>query len=286
VLASPGGVAAQESPVLVSAEWVGQRLADLVVVNIHTKDAGFEEDHIPGAQFVAWSDFVSNEAPGGEMRAPDEMAKIFAAAGVSLDRPAVFYGGQIPAARAFLAVEYLGHEKAHVLDGDLVAWRDAGYETESGPAAAVDPGDFIPRVRKDLLVDSDWVMANLETPAVTFIDARPDDEYRGEGDYGAARGMKPGHIPGANQVFFRELIRSQDDPRFLDLGALVARFEQANAKEGDTLVSYCMVGMRASVTYMISRHLGFDAEFYDGSWTDWSAKDLPVVEGAEPGGSR
>ena len=96
--------------------------------------------------------------------------------------------------------------------------------------------------------------------------------------------MKPGHVPGANQLYYTDLVRSREDSRYLDLDGLVARFERANAKPGDTLVSYCMVGMRASVTYMISRHLGFEAKFYDGSWHDWSAKDLPVVEGTEPGG--
>jgi len=45
-----------------------------------------------------------------------------------------------------------------------------------------------------------------------------------------------------------------------------------------------MVGMRASVAYLISRHLGYDSKFYDGSWVDWSQRDLPVVEGPEPGG--
>jgi len=196
----------------------------------------------------------------------------------------VFYGGHIPAARGFMTLEYLGHDRVHVLDGGLEAWRAAGHATAAGGPEDAMPGDFTPGVRDDMIVDADWIMERLDAPDVTLIDARPDNEYRGEGDYGQDRGLKPGHIPGANQIFYRELVRSEDDPRYLDMAALADRFREANAQEGDTLVSYCMVGMRASVAYMISRHLGYDARFYDGSWVDWSQRDLPVVEGPEPGG--
>ena len=45
------------------------------------------------------------------------------------------------------------------------------------------------------------------------------------------------------------------------------------------LVSYCMVGMRASVTYLVARHLGYDARLYDGSIVDWTLRKLPTVTG-------
>ena len=45
------------------------------------------------------------------------------------------------------------------------------------------------------------------------------------------------------------------------------------------LVSYCMVGMRASVTYFVARHLGYDARLYDGSIVDWTRRKLPAVMG-------
>ena len=40
-----------------------------------------------------------------------------------------------------------------------------------------------------------------------------------------------------------------------------------------------MVGMRASVTYFVARHLGYDARMYDGSIVDWSRRKLPAVMG-------
>lgn len=279
-------LSAQEAPVLVDAGWLNEHLDEVTVVHVQYRAGDFEGGHIPGARPLLWSDFVDDAHPRSELREVQETARAFRAAGISNARPVVFYGGHIPAARGFMTAEYLGHGRAHVLDGGLEAWTAAGYPTRSGAAGSHDPGDFEPAVRSEILVDADWILANLDSPDLTLIDARPDNEYRGEGDYGQDRGLAPGHIPGANQIFYREFVRSEDDPRYLDLGALADRFREANADQGDTVVSYCMVGMRASVAYLMSRRLGYDAKFYDGSWVDWSERDLPVVEGAEPGGSR
>jgi len=50
----------------------------------------------------------------------------------------------------------------------------------------------------------------------------------------------------------------------------------------DTVVAYCWVGYRASVTYMIARALGYPTKLYDGSYEDWSRRRLPVIAGAKP----
>ena len=271
--------------VIVSPEWLSENLVDVTVVNVEFRPDDFDEEHIPGAHQVMWESFVSNEVPNSEMRSVEEMAGVFRKAGVSNDEPVVVYSSHpIAASRAFLVLEYLGHERVHVLDGGLAAWKDAGMTVESGAIPAAE-GTFTPNPRPEILVDSDWMMENMDNASVNFIDARPDDEYTGEG-VEESEMMKRGHIPGANQIFYSDLIRDMDgDRRFLDLDGLVARFDQANAEDGQTLVSYCMVGMRASVTYMVSRHLGYDAKFYDGSWHDWSMKDLPRVEGPDPKGN-
>jgi 3-mercaptopyruvate sulfurtransferase SseA len=42
-----------------------------------------------------------------------------------------------------------------------------------------------------------------------------------------------------------------------------------------------MIGMRASVTYFVARHLGYDARMYDGSIVDWTRRKLPAVMGKQ-----
>ena len=51
---------------------------------------------------------------------------------------------------------------------------------------------------------------------------------------------------------------------------------------GDTVVTYCWVGYRASAPYFAVRLLRFDAKFYDGSYQDWRMRALPTKSGSVP----
>ena len=39
---------------------------------------------------------------------------------------------------------------------------------------------------------------------------------------------------------------------------------------------YCLVGQQATAVVFAARTLGIDAALYDGSFQDWSARNLPV----------
>ncbi|HEX5830085.1 MAG TPA: rhodanese-like domain-containing protein, partial [Gemmatimonadaceae bacterium] len=116
---------------------------------------------------------------------------------------------------------------------------------------------------------------------VALVDARPADEYTGAD--GGHDHMLAGHIPGARNLYWERLLVSRRDPRFRPIAELRRRFEESGAAPGDTVVSYCLIGMRASVTYFVSRLLGYETRFYDGSWDDWSRRGLPAVKGSAPG---
>ena len=86
-----------------------------------------------------------------------------------------------------------------------------------------------------------------------------------------------GHIDGARQLPWGSLVGP--DGRFLPVDQLRAKLAAAGAAPGKPVVSYCMVGMRASVVYFVARHLGLDARLYDGSIVDWSRRRLPTRTG-------
>ena len=114
-------------------------------------------------------------------------------------------------------------------------------------------------------------------PKITLLDARPDAEFTGA-DGGMNGAHVVGHLPDARQLVWNTLLDSSG--RFLPDAQLQKKFEAIGAAKGTPVVSYCMVGMRASVTYFAARHLGYDSRAYDGSIVDWTRRKLPAKTGA------
>ena len=208
---------------------------------------------------------------------PQQLVSVFRAAGVSNDKHVVLYGGGAAhiSARAFVTLEYLGHPRVSVMDGGIEAWMADGRPTSDIPAE-VDAGDFVPKVNDDILADAEWIRARLEDPNIAVIDARPASQYAGYSN----RGLREGHIPGAGNLYFVELLQSEEIPRLKPLDEVEALFAAAGAGPDKTVVSYCQIGMRASYNYLIARHLGYDVKFYDQSWQERGGReDLPAETG-------
>jgi thiosulfate/3-mercaptopyruvate sulfurtransferase len=233
----------------------------------------------PGAVFVPLTTFsverdgIPNEFPPAEV-----IAASLESAGVRGGR-VIIVGAPIPAGRAFAAFDYLGiAHRAALLDGGPAAVGEppaAAPATPRPSARETRPAGLDVRVRGDMIVDADWVHARLNDPDVVLIDARPPAEFNGEtpGD-GIER---PGHIPGAHNLFWQQLLRSAEDPRLRDEAELRRMFEQAGVTPAATIVAYCRTGGQSSFLYAVARHLGYDVRLYDGSFVDWSRTDYPVA---------
>ncbi len=274
--------ASSEAPVLVSTNWLAQRLADpgLLILHVAMGHDGAPTELIPGARLLDYH-AITQERDGLPVELPpvEELVKVLQDAGVSNEKRVVLYGQGWPhiTARVFMTLDYLGHgERTSLLDGGLEAWKAEARPIASRPAAGA-PGVFVPKPRGDMLVSADWIAARLEDPKLTLVDARPATEYSGTTPQAGLRG---GHIPGAYNLYYQDLLVSQENPRLKDLDYVKARFAEAGAGPAGPVVNYCYIGMRASYTYVVSRHLGFDARFYDPSWAEWGRRmDLPLTSG-------
>jgi thiosulfate/3-mercaptopyruvate sulfurtransferase len=264
-----------------------------VVIAVGDRPGDFEAGHIPGARFVRYGDIaIDKGAIRSELPPVEQLRSVLTAAGISNTSKVVIYGSPISAARMFFTLDYLGHPNARLLNGGLNAWKANGGALETGPAPSPKPPAFAeatagrqvpsptltPTVQPDRVVTADWIKERLSTPKLTLLDARPDNEFTGAD--GGMNGMHvPGHLPGARQLVWNTLLDSTG--RFLPDAELKKKFEAIGAQAGTPLVSYCMVGMRASVTYFVARHLGYDARMYDGSIEDWTERKLPAVTGRQ-----
>ena len=248
-----------------------------VVVAVGTSEDDFIAGHIPKARFIRYDDIaVDADGLSSELPPVDQIRKVLSAAGIGDRSKVVIYGAAIPAARMFFTLDYIGHPDAKVLNGGLNAWKASGGAIEIGPQSKAANATLTPKPQPDRVVSADWITSRLSTSRMTLVDARPDSEFTGA-DGGMNGAHVKGHLPDAGQLVWNSLVDSTG--KYLPDAELRKKFEAIGANGKTPLVSYCMVGMRASVTYFVARHLGYDARLYDGSIVDWTRRKLPAVMG-------
>jgi thiosulfate/3-mercaptopyruvate sulfurtransferase len=278
------------SSMVVTTQWLAARLGqpDIVIVHVAPDRKQYDAAHIPGARFLALSDIVvTRDQLVNELPPVDQLKRAFESVGVGDNTRAVLYSenANLYAARAWWTLDYLGHAaNAALLDGSLEKWQD-----EKRPATKESPvparTTFTPRLRPEVLVtmpvaaDASWIATNVDPPSVTLIDARPPEQFSGAqpGD-GISR---PGHIPGAVNIYWVKTLESQSDPQLLPIPDLRKMFHAAGVSNRRVIV-YCRSGMQSSYLYFVARFLGFEASMYDGSFLEWSNSSANPVEKISP----
>ena len=281
ILTALAVVAAAAPGLLISPAELAASLNDpaIVVVAVGNSDDDFIAGHIPGARFVRYDD-IAIAANGLQSELPpiDELRRVLSAAGISDKSKIVIYGSAIAATRMFFTLDYFGHPNAKVLNGGLNAWKASGGAIEVSALPKPASVTLTPRPQPDRVVSADWIKERLSSSKMTLLDARPDNEFTGT-DGGMNGAHVKGHLPDAQQLVWNTLLDSTG--KFLPDAELRKKFEAIGATTTTPLVSYCMIGMRASVTYFVARHLGYDARLYDGSIVDWTRRKLPAVMGPQ-----
>ncbi len=281
----PRAVVAQrgdDDSVIVSSAWLAKHLSDpkLVLLYIGHDTAYARGEHIPGARFVEYTDIASQrDGLSTELPGVDKLKDVFEAAGVSSNSRVIIYGEMAPmASRAFFTLDYLGNVHPSILDGGIAKWKREGRPVTT-EVTKVAKGSYAPAPHPELVVDAAWVQPRLGKPGTALIDTRTDGEFVGAGE---RHGMpSEGHLLGGQQLQWEQLFKNPNDGEFLDRPAL-AKLYAERAHPGDTVVTYCYVGYRASMTYLVARALGYPTRLYDGSYQDWARRNLPLVRGTSP----
>jgi thiosulfate/3-mercaptopyruvate sulfurtransferase len=244
----------------------------------------YARGHLPGAVFLDLEQDLSAPDGPGRHPLPDPavLAQRLGALGLGDGHSIVAYddaSGTV-AARLWWMLDRLGHRDVAVLDGGLPAWLAIGGElTTEVPS--------LPRAR--LTLATGWTgtleRADLERRLgrLDLVDLRAAERYRGEVE---PVDRVPGHIPTARSLPSATLIG--EDGRLLPPGALGDRLTSVAAEErdGPTVLS-CGSGVTACLGALAARVAGLpDPLLYPGSYSDWSAAEMPVATGHLPGSWR
>jgi thiosulfate/3-mercaptopyruvate sulfurtransferase len=262
------------SDILVSTAWLAEHLKDPNVAVLHIADSrtDYKRGHIPGARYLAMSSISDNSGTlNAELPSLEQLQRVFSEVGVGDDTRVVLYATNwFPnAARAYYTLDYLGHgDKAALLDGGIEQWLAEDRPTSSEAPKLV-PATFTPRVHETVRALLDEVKQAVGSTAgeEQIIDARPGRRYTA------------GHLPGAVSLYWQDTLVSEDHPVFQSPEKLRALYATRGIKPGKKIVTYCEIGLQASHAYFLAKYLGYEAAMYDGSYQEWTARNLPVVKG-------
>jgi thiosulfate/3-mercaptopyruvate sulfurtransferase len=260
---------------MVSTAWLQSHLADPQVRVVYTGDRGaYERGHIPGARFIDHMDTLSGQMNGGgamdhHMLPLPELAKVLAAkAGAGDGTHVVVYGDSpMQIGWIYMTLAAVGHgADVSLLDGNLNLWRSENrpVSTDVPP-----PGSDTLTVQPapDVIVDAPYVKAHLQTPDTRILDVRTTMEWNN------------GHLPGATLILWQDLYADQRMLKFKSIDEIRALITKAGVAPNQSVVTYCAVGMRASLMYWAARTAGIPARVYVGSWQDWQRDSSnPIVK--------
>ena len=242
----------------------------------------YEQAHIPGAVYLDLEADLSGPVIPGQtgrhpLPQPEQLVQRLRAAGLNNDSEVVLYddGPGAFAARAWWLLAWLGKRSGvYLLDGGLKAWCAAGGPMSSEPAV-VAPGTFEGTPDNSLLIDARQLLADLQQPGLTLLDARALPRFLGEQEP-----IDPvaGHIPGAHCVPFSGNLG--EDGRFLSPQGLEERFRPLVATaSAERLVAYCGSGVTACHNLFALCLAGHPlAKLYAGSWSEWITDPQRPVE--------
>jgi len=270
-----------KSDKLVTTRWLAENIEDpdLRVIEISRDQEGdtYSKGHIPKAVFWFWKEKLWHTSDR-EFASPCEIARYLGDIGTTPRSKIVLYGDPIQYGTYGLWVLTMaGLSNVSILDGGKTKWIAEGRSL-STLIPQYEPSDPIEsRTNLSTRIGRDDVLKGLRESKRILVDARSPEEYMGERvsppggfDHGAER---LGRIPGAQPLFFRDLLN--EDDTFISPEKILEKIRPLGIKAGvsNDVVTYCRLSHRATLLWFALTHILNipNVKVYDGSWTEWGS---------------
>ncbi len=238
----------------------------------------YAHGHVPGAIRIQPSSLQGGQAPAvGKLPEAEHLYTLFSAVGLSADQHviAMDHEGGGWAARLIWTLDAIGHSQYSFLNGGYSAWSAAGL-VSSKRSPEITITEYCPPIVQQPIMQIADLMAKLGEPDLAIWDARSAEEYRGE----KMIAQRSGHIPGAVNLDWLELIDRDRDSRLVDLEVLREKLKALGLTPDKEIITHCHTHHRSSLAYLVMKLLGYPTiKGYDGSWAEWgNREDTPVAK--------
>ncbi|RJT38546.1 3-mercaptopyruvate sulfurtransferase [Mesorhizobium waimense] len=282
---------AEDSPFIVDADWLQQRLGEpgLTIIDAswylpaQKRDARaeYEAAHIPGARFLD-QDVISDPESGlpHTLPSPQNFAQYVGAMGVSADDTIVVYDGPgyFSAPRGWWMFRVMGVFQVYILSGGFDRWKAEGRPV-TAEQTKIAPCIFHADFDAAQVVSLAEMRRIVDKRESQIADARSAGRFAGTEPEPRA-GIRSGHMPGARNVPVTGLAENGE---LLPKDRLRKVIEDAGIDLSKPVVTSCGSGITAAAITLALETLGHaENRLYDGSWTEWGGLgDTPVVTGKE-----
>ena len=265
-------------PLLIEPQdFAGQRSSTDNILLVDVSSPGnYRAGHIAGALHLPPSALQRGTPPApGKIPEPAQLQKLLSYLGLTPDTHVVAYddegGGW--AGRLLWTLEAVGHPHYSYINGGIHAWRGAGLATESAGNESAG-SDYTLTMNPQAIAELEDILPRLGDAGFAVWDARSAEEYQGL----RSGSVRAGHIPGAINIDWLELIDRHNDTRLVDLQQLQQRLNELGLSADKDIVTHCQSHHRSSLTWLVMKILGYPSvKGYHGSWGEWgNLEDTPV----------
>ncbi len=275
----------------ISAEWLEDHLSDgnLRILDAQPDTLDYIQEHIPGAEYMNEGIlYLANKGIPAQTAPVEAIQADLRRLGLEAGKPVAVYSGSgvnsrrgdglEPYAVAYHLVRF-GHGNVYILDGGLDRW-NAERKPLAQEFPEVDESDFTCRIIPEYFIAYEEFRTIKDNENVLLLDVREKEIYEGQGPW-----IKPGHIPGAVNLPWKQLMDSTDSSILKPTDEIRAIFENIGASPDKVVICSCGDGRCAASAFLILRFLlGYpNVRIFEGSFTEWTAyPENPTVAGSQP----